>query len=342
VSGEDPSQNTGPDEASTSPVVRPRLLWIAVAVLAVLALVGGIAWSLRPQPVAGSVPAATPKQAVTGFLEALAGGDADRALEFALTRPTDTTLLTRTVLEASHADGALAIVNVPEVAGTDTVQVPAEVTLGGKPATIAFAVTQTAPGWRLAHVTSTIDPGPLPASLGPTLSGQPLLDTSHLEVFPGLYTFGDSVPEIAFDAPQVVVDVVGEDIRAGLQPALTKVGVKTANAIASAAVDDCMAKQSPNPAGCPNSVKVAPGQKIKSKTIKWTLIGDPWKNATYTLDVTDPTRARGATSLTFRFRCTMTQKGETYQVDQVNPPVGVKYLLTVTDPKAPVTWQRVS
>jgi hypothetical protein len=38
----------------------------------------------------------------------------------------------------------------------------------------------------------------------------------------------------------------------------------------------------------------------------------------------------------------MTQQGQTYQVDQVNPPVGVKYLLTVTDPKAPVTWQRVS
>ena len=66
------------------------------------------------------------------------------------------------------------------------------------------------------------------------------------------------------------------------------------------------------------------------------------QDATYTLDVNDPTKARGATSLTFRFRATLTQNGETYMVNQKNPPVSVRYLLTVTDAKEPVVWQRVS
>lgn len=331
-----------PADDAVSDVRRPRLLWVAGAVLIVIALIGGIAWTLRPQPAAGNVPAATSKQAVTGFLEALVAEDADRALAYALNAPTDRTLLTREVLAASHKQGALAIVNVPEVAGGGTVQVPAEVTIGGQPTTIVFSVTQTSPGWRLGQVTSTIDPGALPQSLEPTLNGQALSDTAHLEVFPGLYSFGESAPELTLRNPQVVVDAVGEDIRVGLQPALTTAGTKKANAIAAASVKKCMAQQSPNPEGCPNSVKVSERQKIKTKTIKWSLVGDPWKSATYTLDVMDPTRARGATSLTFRFQATLTENGEIYMVDQKNPPVRVRYLLTVTDAKVPVVWQRVS
>ena len=65
------------------------------------------------------------------------------------------------------------------------------------------------------------------------------------------------------------------------------------------------------------------------------------EDAIYTLDAADPTKVRGATALTFRFRCTLTQGGETYMVDQTNA-VDVEYLLTVTDPKKPVVWQRVA
>ena len=60
---------------------------------------------------------------------------------------------------------------------------------------------------------------------------------------------------------------------------------------ADKAVKACMAKRDPNPQGCPNSVTVAVGQKIDTKSIRWTLVGDPWKTATYTLDVADPTQA---------------------------------------------------
>ena len=318
------------------------MLWIAAAVVVVLALVGSIAWALRPQPPVGKVPADTPREAVTGFLQALADADADRALEYALTRPPDAALLTRPVLEASRKEGALAIVNVPEVAGNgNLVQVPAQVTLGKEASTIIFSVNRTDLGWRLGQITSTIDPGPLPSSLGATLNGQPLADPSNLQVFPGLYRFADGLPEITFKGSRVVVKGVGEDIRAGLQPTLTSAGEKAANRIAHAAVKACLAKKEPAPQGCPNSVKVAEGQKVSTKTIKWTLVSDPWKNAAYTLDVNDPTQARGATTLKFRFRCTLTQNGEKYMVDQTNS-VDVRYMLTVTDDTVPVVWQRVS
>ena len=318
------------------------MLWIAAAVVVVLALVGSIAWALRPQPPVGKVPAATPRDAVTGFLQALADADADRALEYALTRPPDAALLTRPVLEASRKEGALAIVNVPEVAGNgNLVQVPAQVTLGKEASTIIFSVNRTDLGWRLGQITSTIDPGPLPSSLGATLNGQPLADPSNLQVFRGLYRFADGLPQITFKGSRVVVNGVGEDIRAGLQPTLTSAGEKAANRIAHAAVKACLAKKEPAPQGCPNSVKVAEGQKVSTKTIKWTLVSDPWKNAAYTLDVNDPTQARGATTLKFRFRCTLTQNGEKYMVDQTNS-VDVRYMLTVTDDTVPVVWQRVS
>ncbi|MFT3860119.1 hypothetical protein [Micropruina sp.] len=326
--------------SATRRVRRPRVLWIAAAVFVVLALVGSFAWALRPQPNQNGVAASTAQQAVRGFLDALAADDADQALQYALNRPTDTTLLTRAVLESSHQTGALTVVNVPEVTGAGTVQVPAEVSFGEHRATITFSVTPTEAGWRLGQVTSTIDPGPLPSDLIASLNGQPLSGTSHLEVFPGLYTFSEKVPEIALEGNPVLVAAVGEDVRAGLQPTLTSKGEKVANALAARAVDECMEQRKPEPKDCPNSVTVAQGQKIDTKTIKWNLVGNPWKNATYTLDVTDPTQARGATTLTFRFRCTLTQNGEKYTVDQTNS-VDMRYLLTVTDHESAVVWQRV-
>jgi hypothetical protein len=334
------SEATEAIEPSTRALRRPRLLWVAAAVLVVLALIGSIAWALRPQAAQNGIASATPQQAVRGFLDALAAGDADRALQFALTKPTDTTLLTRAVLESSNKSGALSVVNVPEVSGSGTVQVPAEVSIGDHRATITLSTTQTDAGWRLEQVTSTIDPGPLPATLGPKLNDQPLTNTAHIEVFPGSYTFSEDVDEITFGSTPVVVAVVGEDVKAGLEPTLTDKGVKAANTIADKAVKACMAKRDPNPQGCPNSVTVAVGQKIDTKSIKWTLVGDPWKTATYTLDVADPTQARGASTLNFRFRCTLTQNGEKYMVDQTNK-VAVRYMLTVTDPSVPVVWQRI-
>mgnify|MGYP005608476685 CR=1 FL=1 len=342
VTNDDPAGADEPTQPPVKPKRQPRRLWIAAALVVVLALVGSIAWVLRPQPPAGTVSAATPREAVSGFLQALADADADRALQYALNRPVDTTLLTRPVLEASRKEAPLVIVNVPEVAGNGTsVQVPAELKLGEEPFTITFSVSRTDLGWRLGQVTSTIDPGPLPSALGAALNGQPLTNTSHLEVFPGVYRFAEQLAEITFKSSRVVVSVAGEDIRAGLQPTLTTVGEKAVNKIAHAAVKACLAKKEPAPQGCPNSVKVAEGQKLSTKTIKWTLVSDPWKDAAYTLDVADPTQARGATKLTFRFRCTLTQNGEKYMVDQTNS-VDVRYMLTVTDPKVAVVWQRIT
>ncbi len=338
-----PDAGPVPESPGEAGPARSRTRWIAAVAFVVLAgLIGGVAWLLRPQPVASSVPAATPRQAVAGYLDALVAADADRALEYALNRPTDTTLLTRAVLEASHQQGRLTVVNVPEVGEGENVTVPAEIKLGDRATTITFAVTRTEAGWRLAQVTSTIDPGPLPGELGATLNGQPLTDPAHLEVFPGVYVFGEKLREVSLDDARVTVDAVGEDIRAGLQPVLTAAGKKQASKVAAAALKRCLGKRDPAPDGCPNSVAIGKNQKLDTKSIRWTLVGDPWKNAVYTLDVADPTNARGAARLSFRFRCTLTQNGEKYRVDQRLPAVDVRYLVSVTNAKEPVVWQRIN
>lgn len=342
----EPAEDAGAETAEQPEAAavprRSRSRWIAaVAFVVVAGLIAGVAWLLRPQPESSSVPSATPQQAVAGYLDALVASDADRALEYALNRPTDTTLLTRGMLEASHAKARLTVVNVPEVSGDGTVTVPAEVKLGDEAATITFSVTRTEDGWRLGQVTSTIDPGPLPSELGATLNGQPLTNPEHVEVFPGVYVFGEKLREISLDGGRVSVRAVGEDVRAGLQPVLTAAGEKRASTIAAAALKRCLKQKSPAPEGCPNSVAVQKNQKVDTKSISWKLVGNPWKDATYTLDVADPTHARGAARLTLRFRCTLTQNGEKYQVDQANA-VNVHYLLSVTNAKDPVVWQRIA
>lgn len=321
---------------------RSRSRWISAVVFAVVAvLIAGVAWLLRPQPPASSVPSTTPQEAVAGYLNALVEADANRALEYALNRPTDTTLLTDEVLKASHKTAKLAVVNVPEVEGRTMVTVPAQVTLDGEPATINFSVSETEVGWRLGQVTSTIDPGTLPTSLETSLNGVRLTAPAHIEVFPGIYVFDQDLPQLKLEGNRVAVTAVGEDIPAGLHAVLTSAGEKAANKIAAAALKKCLAKKDPNPDGCPNSVAVDKNQKIDTKSIRWNLVGDPWKTATYTVDATDPTQIRGATTLKLRFRCTLTEGGEKYTVDQTNS-VKVRYALTVTDAKEPVVWQRVA
>lgn len=338
-----PAAEQPPNQGLTSPLTRrPRLLWVAGAVLVVLALVGGIALAVRQQqPAASSVPAETPQQAVRGYLDALVALDADRALEYAVSKPTNTAMLSREVLAQSQKVAPLAVVEVPEVEGAGPVQVPAKVTFGGQESTITFSVSRGDSGWRLGQITSLIDPGGLATAMKPTLNGQPLAGTGHLEVFPGVYTFGEGLKEINFAESEVRVVAVGEDVRAGLQPTLTKAGTDRANAIALASLKACMAKQEPTPEGCPNRVRADTGQKLSTKSIKWDLVGNPWKNATYTLDVNDPTQARGAATLQFRFRGTLTQGGATYAADQVDA-IDVRYLLTVTDSKVKVAWQRIA
>lgn len=329
-----------PDAAVTPP--RSRSRWIAaVAFVVVAVLVAGIAWLLRPQPPASGVPSATPQEAVAGYLDALVAADADRALEYALNRPTDTSLLTADVLKRSQKEAKLAVVSVPEVEGGTMVTVPAEVTLDDEPATISFTVSETEVGWRLGQVTSTIDPGALPSSLKASLNGVRLADSTHVEVFPGVYVFDQELPQLELEGNRVTVSAVGEDIPAGLHAVLTARGEKAAGKIAAAALKKCLAKKNPSPEGCPNSVAVDKNQKIATKSIRWNLVGDPWKGATYTLDAADPTQARGATTLKLRFRCTLSEGGETYAVDQTNS-VKVRYALSVVDTKEPVVWQRVA
>lgn len=339
-----PDAAPAPPRRGAAPLRRPRVLLIAAAVLVVVAVIGAVAWALRPTPAPSgpaTIQAATAQQAVRGFLDALARSDAEGALQYALARPADVRLLTADVLKAAQAEAPLVVEEVPVVEGSGTVPVPARVTIGGEPHTITFPVRSTDTGWRLEQVTSVIDPGALPAALGPTLNGTELTDVAHLEVFPGAYVFAESSRQVSFANDRVIVGAVGEDIRAGLQPTLTATGVRTANSTAAAALRRCLAKRDVAPQGCPNSVTVAAGQKVNAKSIRWRLVGKPWRDATYTLDAADPTQARGATELTFRFRCTLTQGGETYTVDQTNS-TDVRYMLTVTDAKAPVAWQRVT
>lgn len=335
----DPTPNE-PAKAASSTAGGSRRTWLLIgAVVAVIALAAAVFGLTRPRPAASPVPAATPHEAVAGYLEALAKADAERALLYALNRPSDTALLTNAMLEASRAKAALSVVTVDQVAGAGTVTVPATVKFGDRQASMSFSVTSTDQGWRLQQVTSTIDPGGASAALDVTINGQPVPDTAHVEVFPGTYTFGEKSPALDFATPDVVVDAVGDDVRAGLQPTLTKRGLASVNDIAAASLSACLKKRETAPAGCPNLVTVEKDEKIDAKSIRWTLVGNPWKGATYTLDPADPTKVRGATALRLRFRCDLTTGGATYSVDQTNA-TDVKYELVLTDAKQPVTWQR--
>lgn len=320
---------------------RAILIGALAGVLALVLGLGGYLWFGRTHTTPTSGPAAaTPTAAVRGYLDALVAGHAADALAYAAAKPVDTSLLSDQVLAASQKLRPLSVVNVGTVEGQGTAMVPVTVRQADTTKDWQVPVIQTPQGWRLSKVTSEITLGGLPSGLALTLNGQALPAGPTATVFPGAYAFADTVPEIDFKDKPLIVDAPGSVFNVELTPVLTDAGKKKLRTLAQAAVKNCLAQKSITPDGCPNVAAAAKGQTVIDKTVKWTLKGDPWKAATYSVSPEEPTKASGKSKFTFRLVCSLKQDGATYQIDQ-SIPYTMVFSADVIDPAATVSWQRV-
>ncbi|MFZ1410576.1 MAG: hypothetical protein WAS07_03895 [Micropruina sp.] len=326
--------------------VTSRRSWIVIgsliALVAVLATVA-IIWLTRPSEADLSpYKAKRPAEAVRGYLDGLAAANAATALGFGARPPVDATYLTDAVLVRAKELAPLKIETVGDVEGVDgAATVPARVSFGDQAVDLSFVTTQTTAGWRVQTTTSLLDVSTVNDGMQVVLNGVPVSsEATTLEVFPGGYSFGDSAALVDLTTPEVTVAGLGTTVSTNLAPTLAATGEATLLRKAKAALKTCLAKKDHDPEGCPNTASLPVGATAVAKTVKWSLVGDPWKKLAVKVDNQVPLTITGSAKFTFNVKLNLTKDKQTFSVSQ-KVPYNLDITLDAVDPDAAVTWRRV-
>lgn len=238
---------------------RPLLLGMAAAVL-VLALL--VVLAVRHHT--ANKKAAEPAAAVQGYLEALAAGDATKALSYADNPPPASDLLTNDALKQALKDTPITDITT---SGPDGDRSSAAVTYGYKLGDTQ--VHETMPlkkvngTWKLTKVANEVVLGNEASQKAPELiNGVKYPDGGDLFLFPGRYTVTSSSPFVSYSNNEFVVDSPTRFVTVtGLRATLDEAGKQAYRDAVRKKFAACLAARTLAPAACgfdgERSMKVA-------------------------------------------------------------------------------------
>jgi hypothetical protein len=244
-----------------------------------------------------------PSDAGRGYLEALAAGDAQSALSFASTTPSDTTFLTNEVLATSLKAGAITAINVPEVDDEYAYSVAASYKIGTQAVNADIGVEQEGGVWKLREVAYDLPLSSVQNKTLPLLINGVKAEADKVAVFPGTYTFTTGLDTISYGKANTLTVTSVSDYPQGIseiQPTLTNAGEKSFTKAVEKSIDACMkSKKLKNP-NCPNNPTRITGSQPDSGTIKWSYDSDALDNLKIRLDYANPAIAESNVSLSIK------------------------------------------
>ena len=319
---------------------------LAVILMAVLAVVvatrsglAGNTGSQRQQNQSQSAApqnAPRPSDAVMGYLQALAAGDAVAALSFAADPAPTGPLLTNEVLAKSSERADLTDIQVPVVDDQNATSVSATYTLGDSAVSESFDVVKVSDTWKLSRAVKDLDinfivGGPVPVKINGVM-----VDQDSVAVLPGSYSFTTGLPYIGYGSKNVVL-VKSPYVEADtyrIQSQLTNSGEKAAISAAKKRYNRCLDINSLKPKNCP--IKFDSKYSYKKSTINWQQVGgDPFRKAKVTFGGTQarveiPLKLKLTASCSSQGRagnCSGTLSGKAVAVVKVtSKPLEVKWL----------------
>ncbi len=283
-----------------------KALWVilggiaAFLVLAILAIVVLVSVSGGDEEggTAGG-PAENQSAAVKNYLEALADGDAKKALSLTAVEPLDTSFLTDEVLQASAEMGKITDIRVGEVANEYTSLVPATFKVGDQAVTEDFYVAKAGDGWKMKDAGSEIDFTNMRSNTLPLLVNGTALDADKVMLFPGVYELSTGSDYVSYGTGKFTVKSNNDYLSSSdLTPALTPAGEKAYVSAVKESTDACLQKRDLSPANCPNQAGSSQTYKIEKDSIKWRQRGtNPFANLRPRLDFDNPNIATSRPSL---------------------------------------------
>jgi hypothetical protein len=276
------------------PEVKPRrtglVILLSVLGLCLLLVVGGLLLNQGTAPTAvpakpgsstGSggggaattATAASASDAVQGYLDALAAGDADAALGYAASQPTDDALLTDEVLAAGNAIAPITSIEVEPSTASGSADVSAHYSIGPNDVDEVFGVVETASGWELDQVAAEITVDRFPAIA--TINGAAVTLGDTVTLFPGSYRTGTDDERYRISGGTFFVDSPSDTGSLKVTAALSDAGVAAVHTATQRHLNACLTQNRAMPTdGCGfgiNLVEQTTGKKIKAKSIRWRI-----------------------------------------------------------------------
>ena len=275
--------------------------------------------------------ATKPSDAVQGFLDAVAANDSARALGYLYEQPSDTTFLTDEALAASNKIAPLSAISVPEVKELTTDGITASFTLGDKTYSHKFTPFRDGDDWKLYDGVSEVSLSGRRAESLPMLVNGTKVTADSLFLAPGTYEFTSSSKWISYGSSNRLVVGATDYPRLadGFRPTLTKAGSAAALSETKSAFKTCLGKHELKPKGCPNHVDRLNGIKVKESTVRWRVAKDPFRNAKFRLDYSDPSTAEANFYPQYRIKFQGSKDGRSGTVD--SPVIGAGSFSAIAD-----------
>ncbi|OOK78430.1 lumazine-binding domain protein [Mycobacterium kansasii] len=240
-------------------------LWVTLgaggAVLVVVAIVLVITLAGRGGPGRGG----SAGDAVKGYLQALARGDAEAALSYGADQPATKELLTEEILKKQIAQWPISNIRIlsDDSTGAGAAvgfgQVHVVVNFGDKVSDTTLSMKKDHGSWKLPSAAIKVKPGLAgdrdAAGKTVTFFGTPVGD-STVYVFPGWIDVGTTNPYITVTAKPILLDQVSLISETWIQPTfvLSDKGRDAARDQLAAAMANCQKSNLLAPPGCPMSV----------------------------------------------------------------------------------------
>jgi hypothetical protein len=296
------SYGQGPGEPTPQPKGRGKILIIigaaalAVILMAVLAVAVATRGRQAANPDSGTQTqqnqsqsaapqsAPRPSDAVMGYLQALAAGDAVAALSFAADPAPTGPLLTNEVLARSGQRADLTEIQVPVVEDQNATSVSATYSLGNSAVSESFDVVKVADTWKLSRAVKDLDIGFIVGGSVPVKINGVDVNQDSVAVLPGSYAFTTGLPYIGYGSKNVVL-VKSPYVEADtyrIQSQLTKPGEKAVVSATRKSYNKCLDANSLSPKNCPMNFESK--YSYNKSTITWRQVGsDPFRKAKVSL-----------------------------------------------------------
>ena len=258
-------------------------------------------------PTGAPPPAALASEAVVGYLNALAAGDAARALSYSADPVQPGPFMTNKVLAASIKQSPITEIQVPEVTDQQATTVSASYRLGRTDVDTSYGVVKASGAWKLTKVSKTIDLGLVRSPSIPMLLNGVPVNSNNADLLPGSYAFTTASPNLTYGSRNVVV-IADPNAYADvfdLRISLSGQGRKAVVDLANKSYDACLRTKVPRPKNCPfawtNSI-----YRFRNGSVTWRQLGaDPFRKPNVQLidrsaRVGIPLRVRISGRCTFR------------------------------------------
>ncbi|MBU4187441.1 MAG: hypothetical protein L6256_04595 [Propionicimonas sp.] len=277
--------------------------------------------------------AGTAKAAVEGYLKALAAGDASAAIDFGATAPSETSLLTDEILQASNLRAPITGIVVEDATGSETATVSASYQLGTESVSATYLTEKIGTEWRLVNTARDLHLFSMDG-MTLTLNGIEITSNSSMTLFPGSYVLASANDRLQIKGGEFVVESPTDYNNPSFSVDLSDKGITDARTAAQSLLNSCLKQNKLAPTGCGFGFT---DSDFKAKTVKWKIASgaDAIKKATFRVGAGDPYLSTASVYITLDASGTTTAGRRFYTIrrpfissiraDLSGPTVAVKF-----------------